>query len=507
MFKFSFITKQFLIPIVIYVGIASLLYFVSNTFLKPAIFYDLQHIGSNILATVILIHVFGIIVFKHKRLIYEWNNFIAEPVSPYSLAVFRIGFFGLINGLYWYQFQNAGILKLGEPTVVALPYTSWYLNLLPFNYQFYKTIYLAGIVVASLSALGIGYRYIAWLNILFSFYLIGLPMFLGKLFFMQLWFWGSCILAFAPAADVLSFDSLFSRQQGIYQSPKPHYKYGIALKWIWLHLGIIYFFSAIWKLKDTGLYWALGDNMINQMQIEWLTNYYRIPTFRLDQYPLLAHSGGLFIIIIELIFIFLLFQKPLRWLALLGGITIHWGATYFLHLSMGDLQFMYLSLLCVMLVPVKANNKVFTIGNYKTNTITMWIGAFLFTLNSVFGFFNIASWPISSYPTHSANIQSTFARIEFEIPQAGLTRWDIDSIGRENGFRKDNYYKLSDDAINAYRMNDTIAAIKNIRMLWKNWQLNNKDLQAFNSPSVLIIETPISPEKKEHIIKQEKVDF
>ncbi len=466
-------------------------------------YFSLQLTYSHILVKMIYLYLFSVSFYFRKEIIKSLRTFFNEPVSVYSIAIFRIGFFGFIIGLYWYQFQNAAILEIADFKVEPLPYTSWYLPLLSFNFSFYQTAYYLGIGVALMSCFGIGYRYIAWLNIIFSFYLIGLPMFLGKLFFMQLWFWGSCFLAFAPASDVLSIDALLFFK-GEKKDSQFHPKYGYAIKFIWLHLGIIYFFSAMGKLNDTGIAWAIGDNMINQMQIEWLTNYYAIPSFRLDHYPIVAQLGGLYIMYIELIFIFLLFNKKTQWVALFGGLSVHWGATYFLHLSMGDMQFMYLSFLVVLLIPYKGNYPIFPTVN-KWNKLPLKIGIVFFIINSLCGFFEINSWPFSAYPKHSSYVSSTFKRIEFSLPS--LDRFALDSIAQKNNFRKDNYYSLSDNAIVAMQNNDTVSLYKNLTILWQNWQINNPELARAAKPEVYILETPIDPKKKYEIISQRKIAF
>lgn len=501
------VSRLFLFPILFLVICFTIAYAVLYYIIPDAYFFPTQLFLSKILVFTIAGQIIVTIFLKFQIVKKHIITFFFEPVSPYSLAIFRIGFFTLINGMYWYQYQNVGIIKMPNYSIIPLPFSQWYLQWLPFNYAFYKYVYYIGTIVAIFSALGLGYRYLAWLNIVFSFYLIGLPMFLGKLFYMQLWFWGSCFLAFSPASDTLSIDAfskkLFKKKIEIVS----HYKYGIALKWLWLHLGIIYFFSAIYKLLHTGLSWALGSNMINQMQIEWLTNYYEIPSFRIDNFPLLAKGGGVYIIIIELLFIFFLFSKKTRWFALLGGLSMHWGATYFLNLSMGDMQFMYLSIASVLVLSKKRESNI--IIDIKANYFNapMIIGIVFFTVNSIFGFFNISSWPFSSYPSHSSNIQNTFTRVEFEIQKNGLKRTDIDSIGKKNGFRKDNYYSISDDIIQAKLKGDTLAINDNIKLLWNNWRLNNPELRNVVKPEVYIIETPIDPEKKNIIIRKEKIDF
>jgi hypothetical protein len=466
-------------------------------------FMALQMLGSRGLVGLVVLIVLRVLWKDGRAGFSIIHNFLSESVSPFSLAIFRIGFFGLINGMYWYQLQNAAVMASGTTEVIPLPFSGWYDWLLPMDYGFYRTVYCMGTAMALLSMLGVAYRQVAWLNIFFCFYLIGAPMLLGKLFFMQIWFWGCCLLAFAPAADALSVDALLARWRNGESRPGPSARYGMALKWLWLHLGIIYFFSAFHKLWDTGLAWALSDSMINQMHVEWLTNYEKVPALRLDSWPWLAHAGGLFVIIIELVFILLIIVRRTRWFAVIGGLSIHWGAAYFLHLSMGDLQFMYLSIVAVIVIPFRDSglNQV-SIPSFRWNK-THGIGAFLLSVNVLFGLFNIPSWPFSAYPSHSAYIGPTFTRVEFDLAMAGIDRHGLDSMALASGFRKDNYYNMSDAALSAYERGDTVEMAIQLKLLWANWLSNNPGLSEMDPPCAYLLETPVHPDRWRQELRRE----
>src|SRR5690606_29975785 len=84
---------------------------------------------------------------------------------------------------------------------------------------------------------------------------------------------------------------------------------------------------------DSGFDWALSRSMVNQVQLEWLQHYDKIPFFRIDLYPALLYLGGMLVIAFELAYIFLLLKKHWRWFAVAGGVLMHSLINTFLYIQ------------------------------------------------------------------------------------------------------------------------------------------------------------------------------
>lgn len=485
--------KHFLIAS-IYWSVAIIFYFFSAYLQEDSVHYLFQKKISYILIFCIYLHLLLFTISQYRNLRKLIKTFLLEKVHPINLSIFRIVLFGSLIPLYFFQLKNAELLDHRAQFFQALHYTEWYAWIFSMNYQVYKILFVLGVFFAFISMIGLFYKKTAWLNIFFSLILLGAPMFLGKLYYFQIHVWACCILAFAPASDVLSIDSIISKTKST-----PNYEYGLPLKLIWVLLGIIYFFSAIGKLSDLGLYWALSDNAVRQIQVEWITNYQHIPWIRIDHYPLFIKASSFAALILEISFPFLIFHRQLRKIAILGGLSLHFFATYFMHLSMLNLQVIYFSFINLFRQNTVDSLKFTIDSNFKK---VLYIGLVMIVINFVYGALRIDSWPFSAYPSHSAKIDQYYSRIVFEIPEVNLNYLDIDSIGSKNNFHIDNFEKASLKSIEAFNQQDSLLLLKSIHLLWSNWQINNPELKEYHQPSVYILETNVHPDstrKKENL--------
>ena len=486
-------------------------YFFLEIKLPSQSFFETQLVLSHLLVIIIYLHI-AITIYIHRLNILPFlNSLIFSPVPPFLLAFFRIIFFTAIIVLYKFQYDSSSLITLYNSHKGSIPFGEWFLPFIPAKVETYNLIYYLGIVCSLLSAVGFLYRYIAWLNIFFAFYLIGVPMYFGVICTVHIWFWICCFMVFLPASDVYSVDSLIRKIRGHQKTYQARYKYGIVFNLMWIQFGIIYFFPGIWKLWDTGLSWALGQNMINQIELEWLQNYYKIPYLRPDHFPFITHCLGLCAIVIELSVSFLLLNKNFRTIAIFLLISLHSFAGYFMYLPFPDLEFflVFAFLSNTMISPnnqhdPKPKNTKALNWNLR---ITMVSGIFILSMNIVFGFFGIKSWPFTIYPKHSSNVGETFERIEFEIPEANLDRFKIDSIGKKNHFDKDHYYILSDYIIGYNKTNDSVQTQKTIQTLWINWQTGNPELKQYNHPHAFVLETYIDPAKRYFDLKKSSISF
>jgi hypothetical protein len=118
-----------------------------------------------------------------------------------------------------------------------------------------------------------------------------------------------------------------------------------CLFWIRTLLGLVYFFPGFWKLKASGLGWALSDNLANQMHAKWF-EYGAVPSVRLDAYPALLKGLGLATIAFELGFVLLVHLGPrVRMGLLLSGLLFHLAIEWQLLIPFASLWVCYVALL------------------------------------------------------------------------------------------------------------------------------------------------------------------
>ena len=195
--------------------------------------------------------------------------------------------------------------------------------------------------------IGLFSRTSALLTALLSIYVLGIPQFYGKVNHYHHLVWFAAILATSRCGDVLSVDAVISAwRRGEWRIPgaiPSAIGYALPLRFIWILLGIGYFFSGVWKLWDTGFDWFLSDNMKLVMYQKWTELGGWTPLFRIDHYPSLYKLSALAAVVFEISFVFLIFLRRLRLLAPIGGFAFHNSTSLFMQISFPSLWRCYVS--------------------------------------------------------------------------------------------------------------------------------------------------------------------
>ena len=118
--------------------------------------------------------------------------------------------------------------------------------------------------------------------------------------------------------------------------------YALPIRFVWLVMGLIYFFPGLWKLRVSGLRWALSDNLRNLMWAQW-TPTGHAPPIRVDSVPLLYKSAGLAAIVFELSFIFLVIFPATRRVIRFIGLAFHNITELLLQIPFWELQACYVA--------------------------------------------------------------------------------------------------------------------------------------------------------------------
>jgi predicted DCC family thiol-disulfide oxidoreductase YuxK len=262
--------------------------------------------------------------------------FFTATSPPINLAVLRIVFFAVL--FHSVDVEHVVWFSKIPPELRFPPIgVGWLLPYVPLDAT--TAAFTAAMLrVCCLSALvGFFSRTSAGLAALLSVYVLGIPQLYGKVNHYHYLVAFAAILAASPCGDALSVDAVRNAwrrtNEGQTAPPGPSISYALPLRFVWLLMGLLYFFPGFWKLWSSGFDWAFSDNLRLQMHSKWLEFGDWTPFFRLDQHPALSRMSALFTIGFEISFVFLIFFPSLRLLALLGGLVFHTLTYLFMGIS------------------------------------------------------------------------------------------------------------------------------------------------------------------------------
>jgi len=272
-------------------------------------------------------------------------DFFAATTSPINLAVFRIVVFWTLlhschdSRVVWFS-------EIPAELRVAPIGLEWLPDYLPINRRWATFACMLLRVFSFTAMIGLFSRMSAVLAVVFGFYALSIPEFIGKVQHGNhhlLWF--PAILAASRCGDALSCDAIVSAwrraDRGVTDPPASSKIYALPLRFVWLLMGVIYFFPGFWKLWESGFDWALGENLKFTMYERWLQLGGWVPAFRLDLKPLLYKPLALITIIFEVGFIWLIFFPQFRMFAVLSGLAFHQMSGAFMRIAVSSLQRCY----------------------------------------------------------------------------------------------------------------------------------------------------------------------
>jgi predicted DCC family thiol-disulfide oxidoreductase YuxK len=274
------------------------------------------------------------------------KDFFGAVSAPLNLAIFRIVLFVVVL----LSFSVHNIAWYGSiPKELRFPPPGLYLVLqhLPLNEDLAWFTSLLLVIFCLTSIAGVFTRFSIIASFFLSLYVLGIPQFFGKVNHYHHLVWFMAILAVSPCADALSIDAVRASwkraDRGITGPPEPSQAYALPLRFVWLIMGVIYFSAGFWKVWTGGIAWAWSDNPRNLMYNKWMELSGWTPIFRIDHYPFLYKMSGVFTLLFELSFIFLIFFPMVRFLAPVGGLFFHNMTNLFMKISFAGLQACYVA--------------------------------------------------------------------------------------------------------------------------------------------------------------------
>lgn len=459
---------------------------------------------SNLFIAVIFLHLFSVVYFRWNQTKTEVRNFLLEPVSPSNLAIARMIVFGMmiakIAAVGFTSFMAWTYLP--DSQRVALPFIGWVVENIPISPELYRIACISGIILATCGFLGLWTKWTLKLFIPVALYIWAVPTFYGKLNHHHMLVWAAMILAFSQCSAVWSLDSLIRKIRKKTVDLSPGWRFGLPLKGIWLLLAVIYCCSGFHKLWDTGFYWALSDNLANQIQLEWVENYDVIQGWRIDQYPWVLRAFGILVILFEITYpIFLL--KPLtRGINIIGSWALHLNASYFLNIDFSPLRNIHLTMIDYQWILNRISRRPKTLiadtvnlKEVKRSGLAILVGL-LFFGNLTMGVFSISTWPFSTYPAYSAAVPNTVTLLEMKARTASGNLIDVKKIGMKAGFRWEDIRPFEQQIDQAYSEGDTIRVREMLEEYWNLWVANVPELSQAKEIKMSLVTTPLSPEKR-----------
>jgi hypothetical protein len=434
------------------------------------------------------------VLYSHwSRVSRYLTKFFLIPQLPYNIAVLRILFFSYLAFLYFTKWHSAlGIV--GLESRVALPGIGWLIDILPINPEIYVWAVKIGAISCAMIVIGFRTRFFLILNAILCFYIFATPNFFGKLWHEQLIIWITWFLALSKCYDVFSVDAVLNKTPVI---KSPQYTFPIRL--VWLQLGVIYFWAGLYKLWDSGFDWALGQSMVNQVQLEWLQHYDQAPSLRIDKWPLLLHIGGMAAILFELSYILLVLRPKLRWLVATAGLAMHNIIGYFMYISFSMmLQAFYVFYINFNpLFQRRAKAVVAPIVNTYSR-FAFGLGLTIVGINFCYGMFSIDSYPFSSYPKYSSLIPDSISVIRWDVYTNDGKVINAHQIGKENGFRWEDYGWLEHNIIRDFEAG--INMDQRTTDYWKMWTSHNPQLTHYTMVIPTIVRRSVGPEGRNNLV-------
>jgi predicted DCC family thiol-disulfide oxidoreductase YuxK len=287
---------------------------------------------------------------QHRRLLrHRVQQFFTVTTHPLNLAVFRIVFFAS----FFLSIDPGQVVWFSQlPEQLQFAPSGWggLLEILPLSPPWAWSASQLCRLFALTALIGLRTRTSALLTAILGIYVLGIPQFFGKVNHYHHLIWFALVLAASRCGDAFSIDAVTAAWKRAdrreIEPPGPAQSYALPLRWVWLLMGVIYFFPGFWKLALSGFDWAFSDNFKFQLYAKWLELGGWQPFFRLDQYPLLYQPMALGAILFELSFIALIFWPRLRPLAIVGGLGFHTMVGLFMQItSFWTLQVSYVAFL------------------------------------------------------------------------------------------------------------------------------------------------------------------
>jgi hypothetical protein len=468
------------------------------------------------------VHLFPIFIILYKKILGAIQRFFCELGYSGNLAIFRIVFF-------WYLFSkdNSSLIELikipKDLHHASWQLPQWFLEYLPINEVWVSTSVFLFKVFCFLSCIGLLTHFSSLMALILGFYIMGVPHYLGKLNHHHHEFWFLAILAMSRSADSLSLDRLIStwrnKTQNHFLEHSPSIVYSLPLRFIWILMGILYFFPGFWKIWGGGLDWIMSNHLKYYMYFKWMS-YDIAPPFPIDQHPVLLKILAALVILFEMSFILLIFSTRWRYLAVMSGLIFHKMTQLFLGIHFYSLVLCYIAFFDWQRIWYLVDRNLL-----RSNSWLSWndsknlipsvtvlksgrpyplilCGLFLVAGNVYYGFRNYHSWPFSCYPTFMEMRNNPYSYV--------LTMDVFDRNHRKIEYNtKNSFYSpdyLQEFLVTlSHERNNKEKVGKRLRGFFESWKEKDEQLKAGVYIEFYVDTLDMTPGQQGKVIERKKI--
>jgi hypothetical protein len=363
----------------------------------------------------------------------QTSIFTLRPEHPVTLALLRITVCALV---------------LASPEVLTAPQHAllpaalrappeglgWFVAYVPISPPLARAAQL-GVAIGAFAGL-VGYRAPLAMGMVsvFGFYTFALSQFDGAVLHDMHVLWFATVLAVSPCADALAPGA-----RGWRAAHGPSVAYAVPLAVVRALFSAIYFFPGVWKLRASGLSWALSDNLRNQMYAKWFEWGGWLPALRIDQHPFVLRAAALSVLVFELSFPLLMIHRHTRVAAALGGIAFHLASGFFMRIHFPALWLCYVVLIDWGPLVDRLGGRPESVANdarppSRRAAPIVWVGALLVGAGVVQGVRGATfAWPFGCYPTFQWKATTHLPDLDLQAQFEDGRAVTIDSGGHGRG--------------------------------------------------------------------------
>lgn len=369
---------------------------------------------------------------RRRTVMHRLAAFLLAPDDPLNLAWTRFVVFGVIAT----RISVAHIAAFAQlpAEIVRVPVgMGWAQPWIPRSPDAIAALGWTMRVAAAAAALGAATRLTSWIAAITACVLLVIPHMFGHVGHDRhhlVWF--ALLLAASPCGDRLGVDAAVRafRRRGAARdstSSAPAPRYGFPRRSMLLVMGVAYFFAGFWKLAAAGVDWFRSDSLaLLAAKLAWagIAN----PTLHAAAHPLLVRAAALGVVCFEIGFVFAIFSRLGRKLAIGAAFAFHTVASALLGISFGTLLYCYVGLADVAgwlrrmgaltAGPTSAASNTAFPSRVAYATATLVIGG-----NLLFGALRIGDgWPFACYPRFDVLQSSLFTSYVLEGETTSGTR-------------------------------------------------------------------------------------
>jgi hypothetical protein len=197
-------------------------------------------------------------------------------------------------------------------------------------------------------------------------------------------------------------------------------------------------------------------------------------------------------------YLFMLFQKRLKWLSVFGGLAMHnflgkvIYISFFFLLQVFYLVFIPWNWILTKIGLVEQESEVIT-SRPKFTSLIILVPIIMFGMNAFCGIFRINSYPFSIYPVYTDILPDNVRYFDYRVLDQGLEGIDFREEGKNANFRWEAFSRHEYHLIRSIESESGLDT-NEVNKLWKRWQLAVPILRPVDSVEVYVVNRLLDPD-------------